>query len=67
MALHLDLTGLFGDGSDGRFTRDEFADALPRAAAVREAHMANKPEWRGLGSREEFRNGMPSARRRGSA
>lgn len=54
MALHLDLTGLFGDGSDGRLTRDEFADALPRATAVREAHLADKPEWRGLGTRDEF-------------
>jgi glucose-6-phosphate isomerase len=54
MALHLDLTGLFGDGSDGRLTRDQFADAWPRAAAVRDAHLAHKPEWRGLGTREEF-------------
>ncbi|MBC8404338.1 MAG: glucose-6-phosphate isomerase, partial [Planctomycetes bacterium] len=54
MALHLDLTGLFGDGSDGRLTRTEFADAMPRAAAVRVAHLANKPEWRSLGSRVDY-------------
>ncbi|MAW60994.1 MAG: glucose-6-phosphate isomerase [Planctomycetes bacterium] len=54
MALHLDLTGLFGDGSDGRLTRDEFDAALPRAIAAREAHLAAKPEWRGLGGRSDF-------------
>ena len=54
MALHLDLTGLFGDGSDGRLTRDEFDAALPRAIAARDAHLAAKPEWRGLGGRDDF-------------
>lgn len=54
MALHLDLTSLFGDGSDQRLTRDEFDAALPRAAAAREAHLAAKPEWRGLGGRDDF-------------
>ncbi|MCX8228504.1 MAG: glucose-6-phosphate isomerase [Planctomycetota bacterium] len=54
MALHVDLTSLFGSGSDARLTRTAFADALPRAAAVREAHLNQRPEWRGLGTREEF-------------
>ena len=54
MALHVDLTSLFGSGSDARLTRTAFADALPRAAAVREAHLNHRPEWRGLGTREEF-------------
>ncbi len=54
MALHLDLTGLFGDGTDGRLTRQQFADAMPRAAAARDAHLSDKPEWRGLGARSDF-------------
>jgi len=54
MALHLNLTQLFGDGNDSRMTRDAFAGAFSRAAAVRDFHLVNRPEWRGLGQREEF-------------
>ncbi len=54
MALHLDLTGFFGDGSDGRLTRAAFEAALPRAAAAREAHLAHMPKWRTLHERDEL-------------
>ncbi len=48
MALTLDVTGLFGDGSDGRLTRAAFAAALARGAAARAQHLAQPPAWRGL-------------------
>ena len=54
MALHLDLTGFFGDGSDGRLTRAAFEAALPRAAAAREAHLAHMPKRRTLHERDEL-------------
>ncbi len=53
MALTFDATGLFGDGKDARLTRAEFAAALPRAAVVRDRHLANLPAWRTLHARRE--------------
>lgn len=54
MALHLDLSGLFGNGNDGRLTRQQLADAMPRAIAARDAHLADVPKWRSLHAREEL-------------
>ncbi|MHC4380874.1 MAG: hypothetical protein ACYSU1_07275 [Planctomycetota bacterium] len=54
MALHLDLSGLFGDGSDARLTRASLAGAMPRAVAAREAHLADVPLWRTLHARAEL-------------
>lgn len=54
MALTLDLTGLFGDGSDGRLTRAEFQGALGRGAAARALHLAAVPAWRTLHARPEL-------------
>lgn len=54
MALHLDLSGLFGDGSDARLTRAAMADAMPRALAARQAHLADQPLWRSLHARTEL-------------
>lgn len=53
MALTLDLTGLFGDGHDGRLTRAEFQAALARGAAARDRHLAQPPAWRALHARSE--------------
>lgn len=54
MALTLDATGLFGDGSDARLTRADFAAALPRGAAARDLHLSALPAWRGLHARPEL-------------
>jgi len=54
MALHLDFSGLFGDGTDARLTRQSLTDALPRAIAAREAHLADVPVWRSLHTRTEL-------------
>ncbi len=54
MAIHLDLAGLFGAGDDGLLSRERFDAAYERAAQVRDQHLQARPEWRGLGEREEF-------------
>ena len=56
MALNLDLSGLFGDGSDARLTRQSLTAAMPRALAAREAHLADVPLWRSLHARTELQN-----------
>ncbi len=50
MAIHLDLTGLLADDH----MRQAFHDAMPRAIAARDAHLAAEPRWRGLHAEREF-------------
>ncbi len=54
MALHLDFTGFFGDGEDGRLRRSDLQAAMPKAAEVRAAHLAQPPKWRSLHAREDL-------------
>lgn len=59
MALHVDLTGIFGPQA----AMPRLREALPRAEAARSAHLAAEPVWRTL---HEERAGMEACRNRAS-